>query len=200
MKKKPALLDLRPTQFVLGMKEIESKVSKMATFNKADLKEYCDEHEIPVVIGPKKELYMIDHHHFVRACWEQGVDCYTVKIIKDLSHKDERDFWNMMIAKGWCYLNDQFGMGPHSPYALPSDIRCLADDPYRSLVWELLDVEEIEKQNIPFFEFQWATFFRMNMDIPLRSKSNFKAAMVIAKKLAHSKNAAHLPGFFKAGK
>ena len=159
--------------------------------------DYCKEHEIPVVMGPKKELYMIDHHHFARACWEKGVDIYTVKVIKDLSHKDEKDFWNFMIAKGWCYLNDQFGMGPHTPYALPGDIRCLADDPFRSLVWEMLDAGAIKKQDIPFFEFKWAAFFRMNLDIPLRSKSNFKTAITLAKKLSRSKNAEDLPGFIK---
>lgn len=192
--KKPKLLDLRPTQFVLGMKEIESKVAKMQAFSKSELQEYCDDHVIPVVLGPNEEVYLIDHHHFARACWEQKVDLYTVEVIKDLSHKSEQGFWNYMIGKEWVYLHDQFGIGPHSPYALPSDIRCLADDPFRSLAWEMIDAGLIKKQTIPFFEFKWAAFFRRNLDIPLHSKSNFKQAIGIAKKLTASKAAQDLPG------
>ena len=191
----PHILDLRPTQFVLGMKEIESKIFKMKVFNKKELAAYCSDHKIPVVIGPNKELYMIDHHHFARACWEQNVDNFSVKVIKDLSHKNEKDFWNYMISEEWVYLHDQFGIGPHSPYSLPADVRCLADDPFRSLAWALIDIGLIKKQNIPFFEFKWAAFFRMNLDVPLHSKSNFKTAIGMAKKLAQSKAAAGIPGF-----
>jgi hypothetical protein len=177
------------------MKEIEFKVKRIRGFDKKELMEYCNEHKIPVVIGPKQELYMIDHHHFARACWETGVDLYTLKLVKDLSHKSEEDFWNFMIQKEWVYLNDQFGMGPHSPYALPVDIRCLADDPYRSLVWEILDVGAIQKEEIPFFEFKWAAFFRFNLDVRLHSKSNFRNAIKLARKLAQSEAAKGLPGY-----
>jgi hypothetical protein len=193
--KQPKLLDLRPTQFVLGMKEIESKIAKIEAFDRKEIIAYCDEHIIPVVIGPKKELYMVDHHHFAYACWELNVGAYSVKVLEDLSHKTEQDFWNFMIRKKWCYLNDQFGMGPHSPYALPSDIRCLADDPYRSLVWAVIDAGLIKKDTTPFFEFMWAEYFRFNLDIHLHAKSNFKNAITEAKKLARSKNAKTFPGF-----
>ena len=198
MKKIPAILDLRPTQFVLGMKEIEAKVTKMSSFSKKELADYCAKHVIPVVIGPKKEMFMIDHHHFARACWEQKISNYSIKIVKDLSHKTEKEFWNFMISKKWVYLHDQFGMGPHSPYALPVDVRCMSDDPFRSLVWVILNEGKIRKHDIPFFEFEWAAFFRVNLDMQLHSKSNFKAAITIAKKLAKSKSAEGLPGFVRS--
>ena len=193
--KQPSILELRPTQFVLGMLEIEAKVSKKQRLSKKELLAYCDDHIIPVVIGPKKEIFMIDHHHFARACWELNISSYSIKILKDLSSKKEKIFWNFMIAKSWVYLHDQFGMGPHSPSALPSDIRCLADDPYRSLAWALINDGYINKHSMPFFEFQWAAFFRVNLDVPLHSKSNFSATISAAKKLARSKSAKALPGF-----
>jgi hypothetical protein len=193
--KQPSILKLRPTQFVLGTKEVEAKYEKLKAFNRPALIKYCTEHIIPVVIGPNKNLYMIDHHHFARACWELNIEHYQVKMIKDLSSKSEKEFWNIMVQKDWVYLNDQFGMGPHSPFALPCDIRGLADDPFRSLAWELINIGSIKKMNIPFFEFKWAAFFRMNLDIPLHSKSNFKAAIKLSKKLSKSKAAEHLPGF-----
>jgi hypothetical protein len=193
--KKPRLLSLRPCQFVLGQKEVEAKIAKMSSLSSKELNQYCNEHVIPVVVGPRNELYIIDHHHFARACWELGSDHYEVEVLKNLSRLSGTEFWNEMIRRHWVYLFDQFGMGPHAPSALPSDIRCLADDPYRSLVWRLIDAGLIKKQKVPFFEFQWAAFFRMNLDVRLHSKSNFKAAIKLASKLAKSKGADHLPGF-----
>jgi hypothetical protein len=193
--KKPGILELRPTQFVLGMKEIEDKVSKLKTMKDKELAAYCKDHAIPVVLGPKQQHYMIDHHHFARACWETGVDTFLLDEIKDLSDMSEEQFWNAMIKKEWVYLHDQFGMGPHSPYDLPADIRCLADDPYRSLAWALRDAGAIKKQPEPFFEFKWAAFFRLNLDVRLHSKSQFKDAIAQAKRLAESKAASHLPGY-----
>src|SRR4051794_27536102 len=97
--KKPAILELRPTQFVLGMKEIENKVAKIKGLKDKDLTAYCKDHAIPVVVGPKEQCYMIDHHHFARACWEVGVDQYLIEEIKDLSDLSEQQFWNVMIKK-----------------------------------------------------------------------------------------------------
>lgn len=192
--KKPQLLDLRPCQFVLGMKEVEFKIQKMKMMSKKELARFCKERVIPIVIGPKNELYQIDHHHFARACWELGEDGYSVHVLKDLSRLSESAFWNEMVGRGWCYLQDQFGMGPHMPSALPADIRCLADDPYRSLVWTLIEDGRIRRVKKPFFEFAWAEFFRWNLDLVLHSKSDFKAARKKAAKLARSKVTAHLPG------
>lgn len=199
-KKKINILDLRPTQFVLGMKEIEAKLKKIRKFNAKQLEDYCSDHIIPVVIGPLNEYYMIDHHHFARACWEQNVEGFSIKIVEDLSHKSEKDFWNYMIAKEWTSLNDQFGLGPHSPNALPNDIRCMADDPYRSLAWAVIDAGHIKKHKLPFFEFKWAAFFRRNLEVNLHSKSNFKLAIKLAIELSRSKGAKELPGFISRKK
>ncbi len=193
--KKPVLLDLRPCQFVLGMKEVEFKIKKMKKLKGKELKDYCDDHVIPLVRGPEQELFIIDHHHFARACWELSVYDYSVHLLEDLSHLNEQDFWNRMVKNDWTYLHDQFGFGPHLPSALPMDIRCLADDPFRSLVWAVIDAGGIEKQAIPFFEFKWAAFFRMTLSVRLHSKSNFTSALKQAIELATSRNADHLPGF-----
>ena len=196
--KTPPLLTLRPTQFVLGMKEIESKVDKLKSFNEKQLQKYKDDHIVPVVLGPHKQVYMIDHHHFVRACWETGIGEFQIDVIRDLRGKTDLEFWNTMVKKNWVYLHDQFGKGPHSPFALPVDIRCLADDPYRSLAWAMIDLEIVQKQLEPFFEFKWTAFFRLHLNIELHSKSDFREAIRQAKKLSRSKMAAHLPGYTPA--
>jgi len=193
--KKPDVLELRPTQFVLGMKEIEDKVEKLSTFKPKELAEYCDDHIIPVVIGPQKQIYMIDHHHFARACWETKTNGFKIEVLKDLSDLEPRQFWNQMIQREWTYLHDQFGLGPHPTSALPSDIRCMADDPYRSLAWAVREKNGFKKMKEPFFEFKWAAYFRHNLDIILHSKSDFKDAIAEAMKLAKRPEAKHLPGF-----
>ncbi len=195
--KKTSITNLRPTQFALGMNEVHFKTQNMQKFSKSELIDYCKNHAIPVVIGPQKEMYLIDHHHFARACWELDVNDYEIEILEDKSDLNEKEFWSFLKSKNWMYLFDQFGHGPHSPELLPSDVRCMADDPYRSLVWELIENKVIEKSKVPFFEFQWATFLRKNLDLPLTSKSNFKDAVEKAKKIALAPGASHLPGFKK---
>jgi hypothetical protein len=195
--KKTSILDLRPTQFSLGMNEVHYKTEKIQKFSKAELKDYCKNHTIPVVVGPQKEKYLIDHHHFARACWEQEVEEFEIEILEDKGHLSQKEFWTFLESKKWMYLFDQFGQGPHSPDLLPSDVRCMGDDPYRSLAWELIEAGVIEKSKVPFFEFQWATLLRKNLDIPLTSKSNFKEAVEKSKKIALSATASHLPGFKK---
>lgn len=193
--KRPNLLELRPTQFVLGMKEIEYKVALIEGLSSKALTRYCETHVIPVVLGPRNQIFMVDHHHFARACWETKVDQYQIEVWKDLRTLDRKQFWNFMIKKDWTYLRDQFGMGPHSPDALPIDVRCLADDPYRSLAWAALDRGGFKKVEVPFFEFQWAAFYRQNLEVALHSKSDFKDAIKAALVLSKSKEARHLPGY-----
>lgn len=194
--KKPAILDLRPTQFVLGMKEVEYKISRIKKFNAKEMKAYIDDNVIPVVIGPKKEMYIIDHHHFARSCWEQGIKDYKIKVLKDLSKLSEKKFWNVMIDKKWTYLNDQFGFGPHAPQDLPPNIAYMANDFYRSLAWALRNEGYIQKHSKPFFEFEWGAFFRLNLGFAL-TRSNFKKALAKGKKLALSKHARALPGYVR---
>lgn len=198
--KTPHILELRPAQFSLGMKEVDFKISKMRRLKFKSLKAFCDSHVIPIVRGPQRQLYIIDHHHFARACWELDVDLFSVKIIKDLSEKSEKTFWRIMIEQGWTYLHDQFGSGPHTPLALPIDIRCMSDDPYRSLVWALIDSGIIEKHAVPFYEFQWAAFFRAKLQIDLHGKSNSQKAIRMATDFARSGSARHLLGHLPAEK
>lgn len=192
--KTPDILSLCPTQFVLGMKEVDAKVAKMREMKEDELTRYCDDHPIPVIKGLKNSLFMIDHHHFGRACWELGVKKFKIEVLEDLSSLDEKNFWNKMRLEGWTYLFDQFGMGPHSPLNLPANVRCMADDPYRSLVWMLIHQGKIKKSKVPFFEFQWAAFFRANLDIDLHGKSDFEDALNQATKVMKMPGADNFPG------
>ncbi len=194
MTKKISILDLKPTQFVLGIKEVEFKVSRLEKMSSKEIKNYIKENIIPVVIGPLKVMYMIDHHHFARSCWEFGIKKYKIEVLTDLSHLSEKKFWKRMIDRKWCYLKDQFGSGPHSPADLPPNISYMANDYYRSLAWALRNEGYIQKNSKPFFEFEWGAFFRLKLGLELNS-ANFDRGLAKAKKLALSKKASRLPGY-----
>ena len=59
------LLRLRPTQFAVGMLEIDEKIKEISTYSKKELKAYIEENIVPVVRGPDNELYVVDEHHFL---------------------------------------------------------------------------------------------------------------------------------------
>ena len=46
------------------------------------------------------------------------------------------------------------------PQTLPTHIKDLAFDPYRSLAWIVREQHGYIKNNVPFSEFKWANFFR----------------------------------------
>lgn len=193
---KREVTELRPTQFALGMREVAKKVEKISAMKEKHIEDFLEEHPVPIVISPHKHLYMIDHHHLVRACWEAGIKKVLTKLQADLSHLTNEEYWKVMLQSHWTYLYDQLGNGPHLPLRLPADIRCLADDPFRSLSWAVRDLGGFEKTTMAFSEFKWAEYFRSKIVIEIGDKG-FKKAVDEGMKLCKSREAAHLPGYKK---
>lgn len=193
------VFDLRPTQFAVGMVEVERKVKKLRDLKERELQEYLEAHPVPVVLCRNGQAHVIDHHHLVRACWEAGIEKVVTQIEADLSHLADKAFWEEMHKRKWVHPFDQFGNGPHDPANLPLNIRGLADDLYRSLAWAIREDGGFEKTSAPFCEFQWADFFRKKMTIE-RTEEGFKKAVPEAHKLAKSAEASHLPGFIRKEK
>lgn len=154
---KKLLLDLKPTQFSLGFKDVDDKIAKVQRG------EHNSEKKVPVIVGPGGLMYLIDHHHYVRAMWECGHRHVVVEVKADYSKMGKKKFWNKMKKMKYVFLYDSFGKGPHSPYDLPSDIRCMSDNPYRSLAWMVRELGGFDKSTIPFAEFYWAQMLRKNM-------------------------------------
>jgi len=188
------VFDLRPTQFAVGMFEVEKKTKKLAALKAKELEEYLDAHPVPVVLCRNGEAHVIDHHHLVRACWELGIEKVPTQIEADLSHLSEKEFWDEMTKRKWTHLYDQFGSGPHEHLNLPLNVRGLADDLYRSLAWAIREAGGYDKSPVPFCEFRWADFFRKRLVIE-RTDDGFKKAIDQALKLAKSQDASHLPGY-----
>ncbi len=176
---KMGVLELRPTQFVLGMREVDFKVAKIAAMSEKRLEEWIDEHPVPCVLGPHGHTYLIDNHHFLAACYHTGIDKVVVNVVADRSALSREAFWDFMRSKTWLYLNDLFGGGPHDPAYLPFDIRYLGDDLFRSLAWELRRAGLIEKVQQPYSEFKWADLLRRQLHIDLHA-TTYKQAVADA--------------------
>ncbi len=193
LSREPAL-ELRPTQMSVGMREVADKAEHLRGMKPEKADAWLKERPVPVVLGPRGRMYLIDHHHLVRAAWEAGIARVHVEVKADLSGLSEDKFWERMAREKWVYPYDQFGKGPHDPQDLPENVRGMADDPYRSVAGAVRDRGGYEKSEEPFAEFLWAQFFRERLTVhPIYH--DFEEAVAEALKLAKTEAAKHLPGW-----
>jgi hypothetical protein len=68
-----AIDDLRPTQITVGMREVEATRKAWSAKEGDKGAEFRGRHLLPVILGPKRRYYVIDHHHLARALHEQAV-------------------------------------------------------------------------------------------------------------------------------
>lgn len=199
MKNAIDILSLRPTQFAVGMLEVDEKIAVVEKFGKKKKKKFINEVVVPVVRAPTGQLYIVDHHHFLFVCYHLGFKKVRIEIVDDLKNKkmDYDKFWQWMNNKRYCYPYCQFGAGPHKEYYLPRDIRGLADDPYRSMAWFVRKAGAFENSEKNFAEFRWANFFRRRKLLDKDGMAGFTQALVKAVELAQSPAAKKLPGFGK---
>ncbi len=190
-------LDLRPTQLTLGMKEVDFRVKKLRSMKDKELDGYLHERRVPVVLAPRERAYLVDHHHLVRACWEAGIAEVPVEVKADFSKLSFPELWDKLRASHWIFPYDQWGNGPHDPVQLPESVRCMADDPYRSLAWRVREEGGYAKSELPFAEFQWAGLFRKQLKAhPVFD--HFEEAVKEALALCRAAAAKGLPGFIAA--
>ena len=185
--------ELFPTQMTLGMREVEVRRKVWRNRKNGDRQAFFASHMVPVILGPGKRRYLIDHHHLARALHEEGVESVLVNIVADLSKVDPDLFWNMMDFHGWTHPFD--AKGRRRPYDdLPHSVDDMKDDPYRSLAGELRNLGGFSKDATPFSEFVWADFFRKRFDVKSLDE-DFDAALKEAMKVAKSADADYLPGW-----
>lgn len=192
------VLNLRPTQFAIGMLEVDEKIKEVSQYTKKKLKKYVRSNVVPVVRGLDHELYIVDKHHFLNVCYQLGIKKVRVEIIKDFNEDKDltyEEFWTWMFSTRNSYPYCQFGEGPREPLYLPHDIRGLADDPYRSIAWFVRKAGAFENSEKNFAEFQWANFFRSKKLLHKHGKQGLPEALVEAVKLSQSKEARKLPGY-----
>ena len=199
MKTRQKILKLKPTQFAIGMLEVEEKIALVRSYGRKQLRAFIDDNPVPVVVGPGGDLFIIDHHHFLAVCYHVGIKKVRVQVVKDLSRSSlsYAQFWKWMFRTRNAYPFCQFGEGPRKAIYLPKDIRGLADDPYRSLAWFVRKAGGFENSERNFAEFKWANFFRRRRLLDRYGPDGMSRALVTAVSLAQTSAAKRLPGFGK---
>jgi hypothetical protein len=185
--------DLRPTQMTVGKKEVERKQQEWAGLGKKKRRAAMSEVLFPAVIGPRDAYYILDHHHSAVALVNEHADEVQVGVVKDLSALEATDFWIYLDHLSWVHPYDQRGKR-RSLKEVPSSLRALRDDPYRSLAGEVRDLGGFAKSDTPFLEFLWTNYFRANVRADWL-RSHYGKALKRAMRLALSAKTRHLPGW-----
>lgn len=187
------VLNLKPTQQVVGMKSVKLKTKMFEDTSRDERHEYLQENPVPVIKGPNAELYMIDHHHMSRSLYDSDHRKIYVQIVRDWSDLSVSDFWEKMDKAGFAYLLDTEG-NRITPAELPTSITDLKDDPFRSLAYFARKQGAYEKSVIPFAEFKWAEYYRgyfSERDL----EKDWSGTLRKALDLSFTLEAAHLPGY-----
>ena len=185
--------DLRPTQLTLGLEDVRRRAEKMALLEAEKLTELIEKKAIPYVIGPEREIYIIDHHHLCRALWSIGKKKAVLgTLLGDWSDLGAKAFWAEMDKNGYCWAIDS--EGHRRPYsAIPKHISELTDNVWRSLA-RAVRGHAFTNEDTPFQEFIWGDYFRTFMSRRL-IEHDFELSKKVATKVAHLKEAEDLPGF-----
>jgi hypothetical protein len=187
------IADLRPTQITVGFREVAAKRKRWRDHQGRKAGTFLGRHLIPVILGPRKRHYVIDHHHLTRALLEEGIEDILTTVVADLSSLERDSFWFVLDNRGWMHPFDSEGKR-HGYRDIPKSIAALVDDPFRSLAGELRRAGGCAKDETPFSDFLWADFLRRRMKRKLVD-DNFDHALEKAMELARSKDAAYLPGW-----
>jgi hypothetical protein len=187
------ILDLRPTQMTLGMREVEEKRKAWSAFDPKKLERFLGSHMVPVIIGPGKQPYLTDHHHLARALHDNGVKSVFTTVIADLHQLDLDAFWTVLDFRAWTHPYDS--KGQRRAYSdLPKTVARMKDDPFRSLAGELRRLGGFAKDSTPFSEFLWADFLRRRIKVKAAEK-DFKGSLALAMQWAKTDEANYLPGW-----
>ncbi|MBM5815127.1 MAG: chromosome partitioning protein ParB [Cyanobacteria bacterium K_Offshore_surface_m2_239] len=190
------IADLRPTQMCVGLAEVRSRQRDFSDESADERRAYLASKPVPLVQGGDGAVWMIDRHHRLRGLVEMDPNAIAfgyVVLRLDTATRDH--VLEELRRRGWLYLYDGRGVGPHPATALPARLPDLLDDPYRSLVWKLKREKRIAAQPlIPFHEFRWGAWLR-SRPLPPFSSERLEPALAPARAMVASAAAAHLAGW-----
>ena len=94
----------------LGLDEVASRAAKIAAMGPADLEALLKKKPIPYVLGPGKQIYIVDHHHLARALWSLKIpEAILGDQLADWSDKETKEFWRLMESHHYCWPIDAEG-------------------------------------------------------------------------------------------
>lgn len=186
------IASLRPTQITVGLREVERKRLQWRGEG-AQGGAYLGRHMIPVVLGPKRRPYVIDHHHLARALHDEGQSEVLTTIVADLHRLSLPAFWIFLDNRGWLHPFDADG-NRRDYSAIPKRIAKLVDDPFRSLAGAVREAGGFAKDTTPFSEFIWADYFRRRLK-RARLEDDYESSVAKALLLARAHEAEFMPGW-----
>jgi hypothetical protein len=191
-----AIGELQPTQMCVGMAEVRSRQVDFSNETAEQRLEYLQRKPVPLVRSATGQLWMVDRHHRLRGLVELDPPALAYGyVVLQLETGEDSHVVEELRTRGWLYLYDGRGLGPHHASALPRHLTELQDDPYRSLVWKLKKEGMIEPSPlIPFHEFRWGAWLR-SRTLPPFSSSHLDPALPAARALVRSAAASHLAGW-----
>jgi hypothetical protein len=180
----------------IGLAEVRSRQKDFLNDSDDERSRYLKSKPVPLIRNKEGALWMVDRHHRLRALLELDPEITSFGyVIEDLPTSHRQAVLEHLQARGWLYLYDGRGNGPHEPRDLPSGLMDLHDDPYRSLVWKLKKERVIKPQPlIPYHEFRWGAWLR-SRPLPPFSSMQLEPALPAARRLVQSTGAAHLAGW-----
>jgi hypothetical protein len=183
---------LRPTQVTVGKAEVAQKRAQWEKLGKKKRKELISAHWFPGVLGPKQQVYIVDHHHLGLALLEEGVKNVPVMIQRDFSWLEPDVFWHTMEFNRWAHPYNEHGQRLEYT-AIPGHLNAMTDDPYRTLAARVRMAGGYSKDATPYSEFLWADFYRRRLK--LKSSRIGPKQLQEALLFAHSHETAYLPGW-----
>ncbi|MBN9308596.1 MAG: chromosome partitioning protein ParB [Devosia sp.] len=187
------IVSLRPTQITVGLREVELKRRQWRERGTNHDEHYLGRHMVPVAIGPKGHLYVVDHHHLLRALHDEKVPQVLTRTVADLGSLDKPLFWTALDKLGLLHPFDAAGSRRDYEH-IPESIADLVDDPYRSLAGELRRNGGYAKVQLPFAEFLWADYLRSQF-AAADLAGDFDAVLEKALVVARQRAASYLPGW-----
>ena len=172
-----AAASVRPTQFILGRQEVRAKTQRFSEMSVSDLQKYTMENPVPCIVGPGGTFYATDHHHLtaaVMASSHADSDKNVVVLVQNTSMAGAdslTDFFVEMVNNGYVWLLDEKG-NTVNPVLLPFSVGTLANDPYRSLAYNVRKAGGYDKVSTPYQDFFWSNFFRQHNLIHIPGSTN----------------------------
>lgn len=185
--------DLRPTQFTVGLEEVERKRRAWRELPRGASGEFLGAHMVPAVLGPGKRPWLVDHHHLVLALHLEGVEEVMLSVIAHLQHLPKRQFMAFLDCHNWLHPYDERGER-RDWKDLPKHVVDLKNDPYRSLAGEVRRNGGFAKTAVPYSEFLWADYFRSRIKRHL-VEDQFARAVTRGLVLSADPASRHLPGW-----
>lgn len=190
------LLDLRPTQFAVGMVQVRRKMAETRVVCNAERYGFMEKRAIAVVRGPRSQMYVIDHHHWARAWIELGIERAPVQIKMDFRDLDDIDFLAAMMERGWVHPFNERGQKVDIG-SMPQTVAQMPDDPYQSLAAFLRIARVFENPGEFNAKFAWADYLRQHVTGDSGTIEGFADMLAAAFRFAHTREAQALPGYIR---